>query len=129
MHAVFLVGEALVDFEEWHHALHFPKVRRRRLAFDIAVHSVLEQNRADQALAAECRARNDTRPHLVHYVVHPLLVRPGIFIDAVELERLRRAAATLIQGSDKTFVVLDLLQLLVVRVHSWLLGMDVGEKK
>ncbi len=59
----------------------------------------------------------DARAHLVHDVEHLLLVLIGVLVDAVELQRLRRAAAALVERRDETLVVLDLGQLLVEVAH------------
>jgi hypothetical protein len=57
----------------------------------------------------------------MHDVVHALLVRPCVVLDAVELERLGRAAAALIERGNETFVGFDLLELILEYAHTGLL--------
>ena len=59
LHAVGLVDQALVDLEERHHALHLPQVLGGATALDLAVHRALEQDGAEDAIAAEARAGDD----------------------------------------------------------------------
>ena len=61
-------------------------------------------------LAGERRARHDPRPHGVHHVEHLLLAGVRVLGDAVQRQRLRRAAAALVEGGDEPVAVLDLLQ-------------------
>ena len=44
--SLLLVGEPLVDLQERHHALLLPEELRRADALDLAVHRVLEEDRA-----------------------------------------------------------------------------------
>ena len=115
LHAVRLVGQALVDLQEWHHLLHGPQVVGTAPALDLAVHRLLEQDRAQDAIAVERRAGDDPRAHRVDQVEHLLLARIGILLEAVQAERLRRAAATLIERGDEASGGLELLVLL--RIH------------
>jgi hypothetical protein len=103
--------QALVDLEERHDLLLLPQVGGRRLPADLAVHRVLEQDRAEDAVAAEARARDDARAHLVHEVEHLLLARPSLLVEPVELEGLGRASAALVEGRDESVLGLDLLEL------------------
>ena len=60
---------------------------------DLAVHRLLEQDGAQESIAVERRAGDDPRPHCVHQVEHLDVVAVRRLVDAVELERLRGAAA------------------------------------
>ena len=101
LRAVLLVGQALVDLQERHDVLDVPQVVGRRTALDLAVHGHLEQDRAHDAVAVEGRAGDDAGAHLVDEVEHLLVARVGVLGDAVELERLGRAAAALVQRCDE----------------------------
>jgi hypothetical protein len=50
-------------------------------------------------------------------VHHLLLARVGVLFDAVELQRLRRAAAALVQRRDESWLVADLGCLLLEVAH------------
>src|SRR5690606_8364107 len=95
-------------------ALHLPQVLGAAAALDLAVHRVLEQDRAHDTIAVERRARDDAGPHLVDEVEHLLLVRVGVFPDPVQLQRLRRAAPALVQRRDESIAETNLLELLPV---------------
>ena len=46
--------------------------------------------------------RDEPRPHLMHESEHLIVVGPGVVLDPVkDQQRLRRAAATLVQGRDE----------------------------
>jgi hypothetical protein len=48
----------------------------------------------------------------VHNREHLVIVRPGILVDAVEAQRLRRAAAALVERGDESGFCSDFLELL-----------------
>ncbi len=116
LRAVLLVGQTLVDLQERHDVLDVPQVVGRRAALDLAVHRLLEQDRAHDAVAVEGRAGDDAGAHLVHQVEHLLVAGVGVLGDAVELQRLRRAAAALVERGDEAGAALGLLELVVVHV-------------
>src|SRR5690606_21316906 len=95
-------------------ALHLPQVLGAAAALDLAVHRVLEQDRAHDTIAVERRARDDAGPHLVDAVEHLFFVRVGVFPDPVQLQRLRRAAPALVQRRDESIAETNLLELLPV---------------
>ena len=111
-----LVGQTLVDLQERHDILHVPQVVGRRTSLDLAVHRHLEQDRAHDAVAVEGGAGDDPGPHLVHQVEHLLVAGVGVLGDAVELQRLRRAAAALVERGDEAGAALRLLELVLVHV-------------
>ena len=115
--AVLLVGEPLVDLQERDDLLLVPEELRRALALDLAIHRVLEQDRAEDPVAAERLRRDDARPHLVdlreHLVVAGVL---GLF-DAVEAEGFGRATAALVERGDEPVAGSDLVELGVERGH------------
>jgi hypothetical protein len=112
--AISLGGQALVDLQERHHTLDRPQVVGRPAPFDRGVHRPFEQDRSEDSVAVEARARDDARPHLVHQPEHLFVVGVGILRDAVREQRLWRTAAALIERPDEPVVVLDLLHLLHV---------------
>ena len=63
------------------------------------------------------RAGDDAGAHLVDEVHHLLLARVGVLFDAVELERLGRAAAALVQRRDEAGATLRLLQLILIHIR------------
>ena len=81
---------------------------------DLAVHRVLEQDDAEDAVAVEAGTGDDPSAHRVHQREHLVVARVLALVDAVELERLRRAAAALVEGGDEAGALLDLLVLVVV---------------
>ncbi len=111
---VDLVGQALVDLQERHDLLGAPEVGAGVDPFDLAVHGLLEEDRTEDPVTAEARARDDAGPHLVDEVVHRLVAGVLRLVDAVELQRLRRAAAALVEGGDEALSGLDLLKLCLV---------------
>ena len=112
--AVGLVGQALVDLQERHDVLVLPQVLGGALAVDLAVHGHLEEDRAEDPVAAEGGAGDDPAAHLVDEVEHLGVVAVGRLVDAVELERLGGAAPALVEGGDEAVARLDLLELSVV---------------
>src|SRR5690606_34810045 len=92
LHAVALGGETFIDLQKWHDLLDVPQIVRRRPTFDLAVHRALEEYRTEDPVAVERRARDDSGSHLMDQIEHLLLGGPGAFVDAVEAQRLRRAA-------------------------------------
>jgi hypothetical protein len=100
------------DLEERHDALLVPQVLGRALTADLAVHRVLEQDRAEDAVAVEGRRGDDARAHLVHLGVHRLFARVGRLRHSVELERLGRAATALVEGREESVLGEDLGELL-----------------
>src|SRR6478735_6510683 len=107
LHAVGLVGQALVDLQERDHLLHIPQELRRALALDLAVHGPLEEDGAEDARAVEARAGDDPAPHRVHAVEHLVVAGVLALLDAVELERLRRAPTALVECGDEAGTALD----------------------
>src|SRR5690606_27029217 len=82
LHTVLLGLEPLVDLQERDDALLLPQILRTALSFDVAIHRVLEEDRADDA-AVESRARHDTRPHFMNAIEHLRIVAIRILADAV----------------------------------------------
>ena len=70
MDAVFLLGQTLVHFQKRHDAFHVPKIIRGGLAFDVAVHRALKQDRAEDPVAVETGAGDDARAHLMDQREH-----------------------------------------------------------
>ena len=66
--------------------------------------------------AVEGRARDDAGPHLVHQVEHLLVAGVGVLGDAIELQRVGRAAAALVECGDEAGAALGFLELVVVHV-------------
>src|SRR5205823_3830983 len=93
-------------------------------AVDLTVHRHLEQDRPEDALPVERRALDDAGAHLVHAVEHLGLARVRGLLDAVELQRLRRAATALIERGDEALTLADLGDLLVV--HPPIFAKDGG---
>ncbi len=117
LNTVFFASQALVDLEEWRDVLDIPQVGRRGLSLDLAIHRHLEQNGAENAVAAERRARDNARTHLVHDVEHLVFAGPGIFADAVEPQGFWRAAAALVKGCDESGGGFYFIQLVVEIAH------------
>jgi hypothetical protein len=106
------IREALVDLEERHDILFIPEIARRRLPLDFPVHGVFEQDGAQDPVAAESRAGDDSCAHLVHNREHFVIVGPGVRGYAVQSEGLRRAAAALVERCDESGLGPYLLDLL-----------------
>ena len=89
-----------------------PQVLGGPHALNVAIHRVLEQDRTEDAIAAEALARDDARAHLMDLGEH--LVVAGVFalLDAVEPQCLGRGATALIEGSDEPVLGFDLVELL-----------------
>ncbi len=117
LNAVLLLGQALVHLEDGHHLLVVPEVLGRGLALDLPVHGVLEENGGQDTLPGEGGAGHDAGPHLMHQVEHLLIVGPGVLLDAVQAQRLRGTAATLVQRGDEAHGAGHLLELFVEIAH------------
>jgi hypothetical protein len=52
----------------------------------------------------------------MHQVEHLVVVRPGVLLDAVQLQRLRGAATALVERSDEALSGPDLVQHVVVHI-------------
>ena len=114
LHPVGLLGQALVDLEEGNDLLHRPEIVGRAPALDVTIHGPLEEDGPEDAIAVEAGAGHDAGPHLVDEVEHLLVVRPRVLRDPVELERLGRAAAALVERGDEPLARPHLLELLLV---------------
>ncbi len=86
-------------------------------ALDVAIHGGFEQDGAGDAIAAEGRAGDDARAHGVDQIHHLRFAGIGVLGHAVQLQRLRGAAAALIQGRDEARLVADLGGLLLEIAH------------
>src|SRR5215470_2405135 len=113
--AFFLVLEALVHLQERNDAFYAPEVIGGRLFFDLPLHGVFEQDGPNNPLAGEAGAGDDARAHLVHEIKHLIVVGPGVVLDSVQGQRVRGAAAALIQRRDESGMGLHFLQLLFVQ--------------
>src|SRR6266516_6081314 len=111
LHAVLLGGKPLVDFQERHHVLLVPQIPRRGDAVDVPFHGLLEQDRRENAGAIKRRAGQHTGPHGVDEVEHLGVGAVAVPLDAVLGQRLGRAAAALVKGSEETAAGPDLLEL------------------
>ena len=116
--AVRLVGQALVDLEERDDALHAPQVVGGATALDLAVHRVLEQDGAEDAIAPKLGLVMIRLRISCMSVEHLVVIRVGVLRDAVQAESLRRAATALVQGGDETVAGPHLLELLLVHESS-----------
>ena len=101
LHAVLFIRQALVDLQERHDAAGFPEILRGRHTIDIAVHGTLEQDRSHDLVAIKGRRLDDPRAHLVDQAEHLLIIRIGVFLDAIEAKRLRRRTARLVERGNK----------------------------
>ena len=70
LHAVSFGLKALVAFQERDNATVFPKIGRRRLAFECAVHGHLKQDCTDHFFAGEGGGFDDPGPHGVDQIEH-----------------------------------------------------------
>ena len=111
LHAVLFGGKPLVDFQERHHVLHLPQIPRRGDAADVPFHGLLEQDRCENARAVKRRAGQHPGPHGVDQVEHLGVGAVAVPPDAVLGQRLGRAAAALVKGSEKAAAGPDLLGL------------------
>src|SRR5665647_1099635 len=110
-HAVDLLRQPLVDLHERDDVLVLPQVLGGALAGDLALHGHLEQDRAEDPLTREGRARHDPAAHLVHEVEHLRLVRVRGLVEPISHQRLGSAAAALVQRGDEACRALHLVQL------------------
>src|SRR5690606_8589384 len=101
---------------------------RRVLALEAAVQGALEQDRAQDPVAVEGRAGDDALAHPVHQAEHFILVRPRRGLDAIEPERLRGAAAALVERRDETLARGDPVTLLLIHCHVEVLSSDGGRR-
>ena len=108
------VGETLVDFQERSYVLDIPQVRGGRLTLDLTVHRVFEQDGTKDTIAVECGTGHDPRAHFVDDREHFFVVGPGVFGNTVKTQRLGRAAATLVEGRNKSGGILDFGELFCV---------------
>ncbi len=111
LHASLHGGEPLVDFQERHHVLLIPQIPRRGDAVDVPFHGLLEQDRRQNARAIKRRAGQHTGPHGMDQVEHLGVGAVAVPPDAVLGQRLGRATAALVKGSEKTAAGPDLLRL------------------
>src|SRR5262249_58314019 len=88
------------------------------VTLDVPVDGVFEQDGGKNPLACEAGTGDDARAHLMHELKHLIVVVPGVIFDPVKCQRMRCAAAALIQRRDKAGLVLHLLHLLG-RSHGW----------
>jgi hypothetical protein len=93
-----------------------PQIVCGRLPPDVPVHGVLEQDGGENPLAGEAGVSHEASAHLMHERKHLLLVGPRPCFDAVQTQRVGRAATALIQRRNKTRICLHFLQLLFVQV-------------
>ena len=71
-------------------------------ALDGPLHGLQEQDRREDPRAVERRVRDDPGPHRVDEVEHLVVVAVAVPPDAVLFERLRRAAAALVERGEET---------------------------
>jgi len=114
LRAVGFVGQALVALQERNDLLLGPQKFGRVDAVDLAIHRVLKQDRAKDAVAAEARALDDASSHLVDLREHLVVAGVAVGFDAIRRERLGRGTTALVEGGDESIGALDLLQLLFV---------------
>lgn len=75
---------------------------------DLPIHRLLEEDRPQDAVPAEYGAGNDSSAHGVYQIEHLLVIAVRALVQAVQSQRLRRAASTLIQGGDESGACLTL---------------------
>ncbi len=122
LHAVGLVLKALVDLQERHHGALVPQIGGGRDAVDLAVHRLLEEDRAEDAVV-ERGGLDDSGAHLVHQVEHLVLVGPLVLGDAVQAQGLGGGASGLVQSGDEALALGH--QLCLLGVHT---GPFVGKE-
>ena len=88
-----------------------PQVPGGRHAVHVPFHGLLEQDRREDARAVEGRAGHHPGAHGVDQVEHLRVGAVAVLVDAVLRQRLGRAAAALVQGSEETLTSPDLLEL------------------
>ena len=91
-----------------------PEVFGRADAADLTIHRLFEQDRGEHPVTVEGGRGHDPCPHGVHQVEHLVVVRPGVLLDAVELERLGGTAAALVERCDESLTGPDLVEHVVV---------------
>ncbi len=111
LHVVLLGGKPQVHLEERDDVLGLPEVLGSGHALDGPVHGLHEQDRGEDPRAVERRVRYDPGPHGVDEVEHLVVGAVPVLLDAVLGERLRRAAAALVEGGEEAAAGLDLLKL------------------
>merc|ERR550532_2284538 len=114
---VLLLSKSLVNFQERDNLLCLPEVRGRCLSIDVAVHGRLKKDGANRALPGKLGVLDDARTHLMHLVHHLRIAGVLGLLDAVELQGLRSAPATLVQRGEEAVLVGDLVQHLLLRIH------------
>ena len=82
---------------------------------DVPVHGVFEQDRPNDPLAGEAGTGDDARTHMMHEIKHLIVVCPGMLLDSVKCQRVRGAAAALIERRDEPGMSLHFLKLFLVR--------------
>ena len=122
---VDFIGQALVNLEKRDHTLGIPEVISCALPFDFPVHGVFKQYCSHYSIAVERRTGYDAGTHGVYNIEHFVVVVVGIGSYAVIGQGLGSTASTLIQGSDESGFVSDLVKLLIVVGHG-LIGFQVG---
>src|SRR5829696_8310421 len=101
LYAVDLGRESFVDLDERNDSLAFPQVSRRSHAGHVAVHRLLEQNRAEDVIAVKGGGADDPAAELVHQVEHLLLSGVRRLRHAVRRQSLSRATAALVESGEK----------------------------
>ena len=99
---VLLGGQPQVNLEERDDVLGLPEVLGGGHALDGPLHGLQEQDRRENPRAVERRVRHDPGAHRVHEVEHLVVGAVPVPRDAVLFERLRRAAAALVEGGEET---------------------------
>ena len=101
LNTVLLGLQTLVDLEKRDNILLLPEVGGGGDSFDTAVqYRVFEEDGADDAVAREGSACDDSRPHVVDETVHVLRISAYVG-DAVSTERSRGGPTALVKGSDE----------------------------
>jgi hypothetical protein len=111
LHAVLLGGKPLVDFQERHHVLGVPQVLSRGNSGHVSFHRLLEQDRCENARTIKRRAGQNTGSHGVDQVEHLSVRAIAVPLDAVQGQRLGRAATALVKGGEEAAAGPDLLGL------------------
>ncbi len=111
LHVVLLVGQPQIDLQERHDVLLLPQVLRCGDSGHVSFHGLLEQDRRENTRAIKRRAGKHAGSHGVDQVEHLGVVAVAVRLDAVLGQRLGRAAAALVKGSEEATAVPDLLGL------------------
>jgi hypothetical protein len=114
--SILFSGQALIHFQERHHAFDVPQIIRRGLTGNVPVHGALEQDRAENPVAIKAWTGDDPGAHLVDEREHLVIVGPGAFLNSIGQQCLGRAAAALVQRRQKAGLRLDLPLLLFFSV-------------